>query len=62
MNPYLYIPGIISIIIGYYIYRGEKEGRDSQGEVELEGIGKFKGVTWFIFMIVGIAIMVAASI
>jgi len=62
MNPYLYIPAVISILIGLYIYRGDKAGRDSKGEVELEGIGRFKGVTWFLFMIVGIAIMVYASI
>lgn len=62
MNPYLYIPAIISILLGLYIYHGEKEGRNSRGEVTLKGIGRFKGVTWFLFMIVGIAIMVAASI
>jgi hypothetical protein len=61
MNPYLYVPAIISILIGLYIYRGEKEGRNSKGEVVLEGIGRFKGVTWFLFMIIGIAIMVYAS-
>jgi len=61
MNPYLYIPAVISILIGLYIYRGDKKGRDSKGEVELEGIGRFKGVTWFLFFIIGIAIMVYAS-
>jgi len=62
MNPYLYIPAVVSILLGIYIYRGERKGRNSKGEVELEGIGRFKGVTWFLFMIVGIAIMAYASV
>jgi len=62
MNSYLYIPAFVSLLIGLYIYHGEKKGRDSKGEVKLEGIGTFKGVTWFLFMIIGIVIMVYASI
>ncbi len=61
MNPYLYIPAVVSIFIGLYIYHGDKEGRNSQGEVQLEGLGRFKGVTWFLFLIIGIAVMVWAS-
>jgi hypothetical protein len=62
MNPYLYIPAVVSILIGLYIYQGDKKGRNSKGEVEIEGIGRFKGVTWFLFLIIGIVIMVYASI
>jgi heme/copper-type cytochrome/quinol oxidase subunit 2 len=61
MNPYLYIPAVVSILLGIYIYRGERKGRNSKGEVEFEG-WRIKGVTWFVFMILGIAIMVYASV
>jgi hypothetical protein len=61
MNPYLYIPAVVSILLGLYVYRGEKKGKNSQGEVELEGIGRFKGVTWFVLWAVGIAVMIWAS-
>ena len=61
MNPYLYIPAVVSLLIGLYIYRGDKEGRNSTGEVTIEGYGKIKGVVWFVFLIMGIVIMIFAS-
>jgi hypothetical protein len=62
MNPYLYIPAIVSILIGLYIYRDDRKGRNSKGEVVIEGLGKFKGVTWFLFLIIGIVLMAYASV
>ena len=60
MNPYLYVPAIISILLGLYIYRGEKEGANLK-DAQFEGLGKFRGVTWFLLMILGIVIMVIAT-